>query len=190
MTLRIPAARRLAAVLAVASLLTLAACSTGVKLNEAEVEDRNPSAAQADSKASPAATPASSGSAVAPVDLTKASGQDTAGPANTARVIYFDYDSYTLRADAAAVIDAHAKFLKASGARKVVVEGHTDERGGREYNLALGQKRAEAVRKALGLLGVSDNQIEAVSLGKEKLADSGHDESAHSRNRRAEIVYR
>ena len=83
--------------------------------------------------------------------------------------------------------------LKASSpstARKVTLEGHTDERGGREYNLALGQKRAEAVRSALGLLGVIDNQLEAVSFGKEKPAALGSDEAAMAKNRRAEISYR
>ncbi len=186
----LPRAGALAA-LAFAAALGLAACGSKVKLNEAEVEDRTATAVGTESAATPVPqTPAANSSTVAPVDLSKASGQDTAGPTGAARVIYFDYDSFTLRADAAALIDAHAKFLKAGGTRKIVIEGHTDERGGREYNLALGQKRAEAVRKALALLGVSDSQMEAVSLGKEKLADAGHDDSAHSRNRRAEIVYR
>jgi peptidoglycan-associated lipoprotein len=72
----------------------------------------------------------------------------------------------------------------------VALEGHTDERGGREYNLALGQRRAEAVRRALGLLGVNDSQLEAVSFGKEKPAATGADESAWSQNRRVEISYR
>ena len=71
-----------------------------------------------------------------------------------------------------------------------MVEGHTDERGGREYNLALGQKRAEAVRRSLNLLGVSDNQVEAVSFGEEKPAVSGNNEAAYSQNRRAELSYR
>ncbi|MBQ0132111.1 MAG: OmpA family protein, partial [Comamonas sp.] len=74
--------------------------------------------------------------------------------------------------------------------RKVSIEGHTDERGGREYNLALGQKRAEAVRRSLGLLGVNDSQIEAVSFGEEKPAATGSTEDAFSKNRRAEISYR
>ena len=72
----------------------------------------------------------------------------------------------------------------------MAVEGHTDERGGREYNLALGQKRAEAVRRALGLLGVTDAQVEAVSFGKEKPAAQGSDETSWAKNRRAELSYR
>ena len=87
-------------------------------------------------------------------------------------------------------MDANARFIKADAARKVTIEGHTDERGGREYNLALGQKRAEAVRRSLNLLGVSDSQVEAVSFGEEKPAAAGSNEAAYSQNRRAEISYR
>jgi len=88
------------------------------------------------------------------------------------------------------VIDAQARYLKANKNLKAAVEGHTDERGGREYNLALGQKRSEAVRRALGLLGVPDAQVEAVSFGKEKPAAQGADEASFAKNRRAEITYR
>jgi len=88
------------------------------------------------------------------------------------------------------VVESHARFLRASQARKVMLEGHTDERGGREYNLALGQKRAEAVRRALGLLGVGDAQVEAVSFGEEKPAATGADEGAWAKNRRVEFKYR
>jgi peptidoglycan-associated lipoprotein len=106
------------------------------------------------------------------------------------KVIYFDYDSFVIKADSQTLIEAHARYLRADKNRRISIEGHADERGGREYNLALGQKRSEAVRKALGLLGVSDNQLEAVSFGKEKPADPGHDEAAWAKNRRAEIAYR
>jgi len=174
--------------------LGLAGCESNVKLNEVEVEDRAATAVAPGTGGAaavvPRATPAG-GNTVAPVDIGKAAaGQDAAGPGGAARIVYFDYDSFTLRAEAAPLIDAHARFLKAGGNRRIVIEGHTDERGGREYNLALGQRRAEAVRRALALLGVTDGQMEAVSLGEEKLADTGRDEAAHSRNRRAEIVYR
>jgi peptidoglycan-associated lipoprotein len=104
--------------------------------------------------------------------------------------VYFDFDSYVIKPEFQSLLEAHARFLKANPSRKVSIEGHTDERGGREYNLALGQKRAEAVRRALALLGVSDSQMEAVSFGKEKPALEGHDEAAWAKNRRAEIVYR
>jgi peptidoglycan-associated lipoprotein len=111
------------------------------------------------------------------------------GP-RSGRVVYFDYDSYTFKPDDQTVIDANARYLKADKTRRAMVEGHTDDRGGREYNLALGQKRAESVRRALGLLGVADSQLEAVSFGKEKPAVQGSDEAAMARNRRAEISYR
>ena len=105
-------------------------------------------------------------------------------------LVYFDYDSFSVKPEFTALIETHAKYLLADHTRRAAVEGHTDERGGREYNLALGQRRAEAVRRALGLLGVQDAQIEAVSFGKEKPAVQGSSEDAMTRNRRAEIVYR
>ena len=87
-------------------------------------------------------------------------------------------------------MEAQARFLRADPKRRAVLEGHTDERGGREYNLALGQKRAEAVARALALLGVNSSQVEAVSYGKEKPAVEGHDEAAWAKNRRVEVKYR
>lgn len=105
------------------------------------------------------------------------------------RSIYFGFDSYDVSPEYAAVVEAHAKWLADHPAVKVVIQGNTDERGGREYNLALGQKRSEAVRQRMQLLGVSPDAVEAVSFGKEKPAAEGHDESAWSQNRRADIVY-
>ena len=113
-----------------------------------------------------------------------------AGPANVAKVIYFDYDSSAIKPEFQSALDGHAKFLNANKTRKIALEGHTDERGGREYNLALGQKRSEAVRRALSLLGVTEGQMEAVSFGKEKPANAGSDESSWALNRRAEMAYR
>jgi peptidoglycan-associated lipoprotein len=103
------------------------------------------------------------------------------------RVVYFDFDSFVIKDEYKPVIEGHAKVLAAARNRKLVVEGHTDERGGREYNLALGQKRAEAVVRSLELLGADAAQLEAVSFGKERPAVVGSDESAWSRNRRAEL---
>ena len=105
------------------------------------------------------------------------------------RSIYFDYDSYSIKEEFRAVVEAHAKYLNAHKDRKIIIQGNTDDRGGTEYNLALGQKRAEAVRKALVLLGVSDEQVEAVSFGKEKPKALGSDETAWTENRRADIAY-
>lgn len=108
-------------------------------------------------------------------------------PPGMGRIVYFDFDSFVIRNDARPVIEAHARVLTADRARRMVIEGHTDERGGREYNLALGQKRAEAVLRALVMLGASDAQLEAVSFGKERAAVQGSDEAAWAQNRRAEL---
>jgi peptidoglycan-associated lipoprotein len=106
------------------------------------------------------------------------------------RIVYFDFDSFVVRPEARPIIEAHARRLRADAKLRVALEGHTDERGGREYNLGLGQKRADAVRKALSLLGVADSQMEAVSFGKEKPAVPGTSEAAMQENRRVEINYR
>ena len=105
------------------------------------------------------------------------------------RSVYFDYDSYVVRDDGKAVVEAHSGYLTKNGDRKILIQGNTDERGGTEYNLALGQKRAEAVRGAMEALGVPAGQMEAVSLGEEKPKATGHDEAAWAENRRADIVY-
>lgn len=172
--------KRLSLALAVTALV--AGCSSGVKLDDKPVDGSLTS----QGTGSGAGT-AQSG--VSGVDLT-GSAADKAGPQGVSRIVYFDFDSYVVRSEAQPQIEAHAKFIKAHPGSKVQLEGNTDERGGREYNLALGQKRAEAVRRALGLLGVNDAQMEAVSYGKEKPAAEGHSEDAYAQNRRVEISYR
>lgn len=168
----------------VAVVLLLSACGSSVKLDEVPVESRTATVV-----AAPATTNSASSSGVAPVEIT-ARNTGAAGPTGVTKVIYFDYDSYTIKPEFKDAVDAHAKYMAVNKTRKLAVEGHTDERGGREYNLALGQKRAEAVRQALGLLGVTDAQVEAVSFGKEKPANTGTDEAALAKNRRAELNYR
>jgi peptidoglycan-associated lipoprotein len=105
------------------------------------------------------------------------------------RSVYFDYDSYIVRDEFKPLVAAHGQYLVANKGRKIIIQGNTDERGGREYNLALGQKRAEAVRRSLSLLGVPESQMEAVSLGKEKPKALGSDEAAWAENRRSDLVY-
>jgi peptidoglycan-associated lipoprotein len=105
------------------------------------------------------------------------------------RSVYFDFDSYAVKAEYQATLQAHANYLKANKDRKIKIEGNTDERGTTEYNLALGQRRSEAVRKSLSLLGVSDSQMEAISFGKEKPKAQGSNEAAWQENRRADIAY-
>lgn len=131
----------------------------------------------------------SANSSVQSMDL-NASDNGSAGPANASKVIYFDYDSYQVRPEYLSVLEIHARFLSANKSRRASLEGHTDSSGGREYNLALGQKRADALRRSLTMMGVSDSQIESVSFGKEKPADLGSGEAAMAKNRRAEIFYR
>jgi peptidoglycan-associated lipoprotein len=106
------------------------------------------------------------------------------------RSVYFDLDSYTINPEFKSVLEAHAKNLTANRTIKVALEGNTDESGGREYNLALGQKRANAVVQALRVLGVADAQMEAVSFGKEKPKAQGPSEAAAAENRRADIAYK
>lgn len=105
------------------------------------------------------------------------------------RVVHFDYDSTELSNDDLLTLQAHAKFLMANANSRVALTGHTDERGTREYNMALGERRAKAVESFLVTTGVSSNQLEAVSYGKEMPTNAGHDENAWKENRRVEINY-
>jgi len=183
-----------------ASLAVLAGCDTATKLNDtkaaAPVETRNPGAGAAAAGGAGASTSGAAQSRVATVDLSKdAGGAVGAGSIGSTaalampmqRVIFFDFDSYAIKDDYKNLIDVYARVLSTSKGKRVVIEGHTDERGGREYNLALGQKRAAAVVQSLTLLGAPEAQLEAVSFGEERPAAQGTDESAWSKNRRAEV---
>ena len=162
--------------------LALAGCSTTTSLDEPSVESRTP--VPVAGSASGAASSGTAQSNVATVDLSKANGgADAALLAK--RVVYFDFDSFVIKDEFRPMLEAHAKELRADRNKGLIIEGHTDERGGSEYNLALGQKRAEAVLKALVLLGVQPSQLEAVSFGKERPAVVGNDEAAFAQNRRA-----
>ena len=106
------------------------------------------------------------------------------------RSIYFDLDKYDVRDDYKDLVAAHAKYLVANRGFKVLLQGNTDERGAREYNLSLGQKRADAVKRSLVLRGAKEDQVESVSLGEEKPKNAGHDDTAWAENRRADILYK
>ncbi|KXB29733.1 MULTISPECIES: peptidoglycan-associated lipoprotein Pal [Dechloromonas] len=106
------------------------------------------------------------------------------------RSIYFDLDKYEVKDEYKDLVASHAKYLVANRGFKMLIQGNTDERGSREYNLSLGQKRAEAVKRSLVLLGAKEEQLESVSLGEEKPKNAGHDESAWSENRRADMLYK
>ena len=167
------------------SAAALAGCGSAVKLDEGKVpvETRTGSAVSSGT-AGGAGTGSTSQSQVASVDLTAKNPQAATG---LPRIVYFDYDSFVVKDEFRSVVEANAKALAADPKKKLAIEGHTDERGGREYNLALGQKRAEAVAKSLALLGASESQLEAVSFGKERPAVQGNDEAAYAKNRRAEL---
>jgi peptidoglycan-associated lipoprotein len=117
---------------------------------------------------------------------------ETAGPQAgllATRIVYFDFDSAVIQGAGVDVVAAHAKYLAANPQARVRLEGNTDERGSREYNIGLGDRRAQSVRRAFLLQGVTEGQLTAVSYGEERPADPGHDEAAWAKNRRVEIVY-
>jgi peptidoglycan-associated lipoprotein len=105
------------------------------------------------------------------------------------RSVYFDFDSYTVKDEYKPLIEAHAKYLQGTRAARITIQGNCDERGSREYNIALGQRRADTVKRMMQLYGATDAQIETVSFGKEKPRNAGHDEAAWAENRRDDMVY-
>jgi peptidoglycan-associated lipoprotein len=164
--------------LIISSVMALTACGSAVKLDDnVKVEDRTGNPSTADART------------VSPVTTGSTDPLNDPKGVLAKRSVYFDYDSFVVKDEFKSLVEAHAKYLAANKGRKIVIQGNTDERGGREYNLALGQKRAEAVRKSLNLLGVSDAQVEAVSFGKEKPKATGSDEAAWAENRRADLAY-
>jgi len=172
--------------LALFTVAALAGCGSTVKLDEpAPVETRSaaPSAPPVANNPNSTPAPVVAQSKVVTVDL---GAQLTAAVANQ-RVVYFDFDSYQVKGEFSGLLDAHAKRLSNDRKLALNLEGHTDARGGSEYNLALGQKRSEAVAKALGVLGVGAAQVEPVSFGKERPAAQGNDEAAWAKNRRVEL---
>ncbi|RCS58109.1 peptidoglycan-associated lipoprotein Pal [Parvibium lacunae] len=179
---------RLGALVFAVSLLN--ACSS-VKLDDkkAEVKDANVSTVNS-SGANSGSSTGNANNNVVTVRANQDGGAKQPEGLLAKRSVYFEYDSYVIKDEFQAVIQAHAKNLTANKNAKVIIEGNADERGSREYNLALGQKRAEAVRKALAVLGVGDSQLEAISNGEEKPKATGSDEAAWAENRRADIVYK
>ncbi|MGQ0508992.1 MAG: peptidoglycan-associated lipoprotein Pal [Betaproteobacteria bacterium] len=178
--------------IAFAAVAGLAACSSTPEDEQkpAAVEERQQGAAQ------PGATtqPVKPGG-VARVDLTGAGKTPARAPHNdpgnilSRRSIYYDLDQYTVKDQYRELVEAHARYLRANPQLKMLLQGNTDERGSREYNIGLGQRRSDGLKKMLMLLGVKEEQVEAVSLGEEKPSDQGRDEAAWSKNRRSDILY-
>lgn len=169
--------------------MLLAACGTTGK--QASVEDRTE-----DKAATTAVTPAATGTESTGVAAGDVSGSALAGdprkdPASplAKRSVYFDFDSYAVKEEYRSMLQAHAGYLRSKGDARLILQGNADERGSREYNLALGQKRAEAVRRALSVMGVDAAQLEAISFGEEKPRALGSTEAAYAENRRTDLVY-
>lgn len=175
--------------LAFVAAAILAACSsTPTKEQEgASVEDRNAAAAAAQQK--PQVQP--SGPTSKPLESSSMSGNPLKDPSNilSKRSIYFELDSNVVKEEFKPVVAAHARYLQQNRGVKMTVQGNADERGSREYNLALGQRRADAVKQAMQLLGAQPDQIESVSFGEEKPKSTGHDEKSWAENRRADLAY-
>ncbi len=181
--------RRILVSAVLASLL--AACgSTGSKDDPgAPVEDRRPDPVT--QQKAPPPPPVTQAPVVKPIETKPVVANPLKDPGSilSKRSVYFDYDSSAVKDEFKPLVTAHAKFLTDNRGRKAVIQGNTDERGSREYNLALGQRRAESVKKMMMLLGATDAQIEAVSFGEEKPRSTGTDDAAYAENRRGDIVY-
>jgi peptidoglycan-associated lipoprotein len=173
-----------------ATMLAVAGCSSTGDPEQAgaPVEDRTAGAGGAAAK--PVETPpvAQVTPSARPGDAGIAALKD---PKNilSKRSVYFDFDSFAIKDEYKPLIEAHARFLSANPSMRMLIQGNTDERGSREYNVALGQKRSDAVRNMLMLLGAKESQIESVSLGEEKPRNPGHDEGAWAENRRGDMLY-
>ena len=150
-------------------------------------------AAAAPAPTAPAVAPAAAPRPMAPsstmATVTLPAYLDPKNSISNERSVYFDFDEFTVKQDYTALVERHGKFLASNPRVSIKIEGNTDERGGSEYNLALGQKRAEALLRALKIYGVKDTQMEAISWGESKPKATGHDEAAWAQNRRDDIQY-
>lgn len=177
-------------------MAAIAGCSSTGTEDSAAVEDKAPVATApatgtgaTTSGATGSGTPSGAASGMA------ATGSGTLSPLKdpknilSKRSVYFEYDQFVIKDEYKPIIEAHAKYLQANRSARAILQGHTDERGTREYNIALGQKRADAVKNLMLLLGATEIQIETVSFGKEKPRREGHDETSWTENRRVDIVH-
>ncbi|MGB8338212.1 MAG: peptidoglycan-associated lipoprotein Pal [Burkholderiales bacterium] len=177
--------------IAVSMLFLLVACeSTPLDVNKVPIEDRSGAGGAGTAQAGAGAQTGVVQPQPQVTTVTSDSrGDASANEALTKRSIYFDLDSDAVREDSKPVVQAHARYLAANPSIRAIIQGNTDERGSREYNLALGQRRSEAVKKLLNVLGANNAQMEAVSFGEEKPRAQGHDETAWAENRRVDIQY-
>ncbi len=174
------------ALIGMGMLVLLGACASNEPAVITKVEDRTPSMGTGTS-----GTPTTGTTQTTPITGTQGRMDPLNDPNNvlSKRVIYFDYNTDAVRPEFASLIQAHANYLAQNRNRKLRLEGHADERGSREYNMALGQRRASAVRNATSVLGVGNERVETISFGEDKPKANGHDEASWAQNRRVEIVY-
>jgi peptidoglycan-associated lipoprotein len=174
--------KNIALYLAIAALA--AGCASQEAKQDAPVTDRSSGVTQPSASTSPSTT-------TRPTQQPTITGNPLRDPSNilSKRSVFFDYDSNSVKDEYRGMVQAHSTYLGDKRDSKIRIEGNCDERGSREYNLALGQRRAESVKKMMTVLGVSDGRIETISFGEEKPASPGHDEAAWSQNRRADIKY-
>jgi peptidoglycan-associated lipoprotein len=165
---------------AAALAAVFAGCSTTPETQApAKVEERAPA-------------PAVKTPPVTPVDVTRSQGMSPLKDPNnilSKRSIFYDFDKFDVRSEYRPLVEAHAKYLRENAGARMLIQGNADERGSREYNVGLGQRRSDGVKKMMSLLGVRDSQIESVSLGEEKPMADGHNEEAWAKNRRSDILY-
>ena len=171
--------------------LLLSACKSTPMVDKPAVVDKSPATQSATKPAAPAVDTSAVNEVAIDGNATAGGNNPLKDPNNilSKRNVYFDFDSDAVKAEFRPMIEAHAKYLIANGNAKVILQGNTDERGTREYNLALGQRRSVSVKKSLNLLGVQDKQIETVSFGKEKATEGCTDDACAKTNRRVDIVY-
>ena len=170
---------------ALAVVVGLWGCSSTPESTDASAANpAEPGKSSSSAQTGAATKDGTTGRAVAPVQAGGAQRPDLK------RSVYYEYDKYDVKAEYRALLESHARWLKANPQARLTVEGNCDEQGSREYNLALGQRRAESVTKMLVLMGAKPEQIEAVSFGEEKPRASGHDDKAWSENRRSDFAQR
>lgn len=178
---------------ATASALTLTICAVFAGCSSTPIAPAGAASSTTTATTAPGtSTTPGSGQAVAPSTVSASAlpaHLDPKSPISMQRSVYFDFDDFSVKPEYQALVERHAKYLNSMPRLTIRIEGNADERGSAEYNLALGQKRAEAVRKALEIYGVKATQLEAVSFGAERPMATGHDDSARAQNRRADLSY-
>jgi peptidoglycan-associated lipoprotein len=180
-------------IFSLAALAIFAGCASQDTKEQpgATVEERKPTTADTAPAVKPTPPPVVTTPKTTPLDSKPIGANPLKDPGNilSKRSVFFDYDSTVVKDEFKPLVTAHARYLTQNRGAKVAIQGNTDERGSREYNLALGQRRADSVKQMMILLGAQESQIESVSFGEEKPRAMGHDESAYSENRRSDIVY-